>query len=73
MNKKNDSTILITGSSRGIGAALARVCAQEGFAVILHGRSKSRDLLNLAEELNSKIIYFDLTNIKLKIYLNNNV
>ena len=62
MNKKNDSTILITGSSRGIGAALARVCAQEGFDVILHGRSKSRDLLNLAEELNSKIIYFDLTN-----------
>jgi len=62
MNKKNDSSILITGSSRGIGAAIARVCHQEGFNVILHGRSKSQDLLNLAEELNSKIIYFDVTN-----------
>ena len=62
MNKKKDSSILITGSSRGIGAALARVCKQEGFEVILHGRSKSKDLLNLAKELNSQIIYFDVTN-----------
>ena len=62
MNKKNDSSILITGSSRGIGAALARACYQEGFNVILHGRAKSQDLLNLAKELNSKIIYFDVTN-----------
>ena len=67
MNKKKDSSILITGSSRGIGAALARVCHQEGFEVILHGRSKSKNLLNLAKELNSQIIYFDVTDeIELK-------
>ena len=61
MNKKKDSSILITGSSRGIGAALARVCKQEGFEVILHGRSKSKDLLNLAKELNCEFsnFYFD--------------
>ena len=54
-------TILITGSSRGIGAELARLCKKSGFNVILHGRSKTQELLSIAKELDSKFIFFDVT------------
>lgn len=33
---------LVTGSSRGIGAAIARLLAQEGAAVVVHGRDEQR-------------------------------
>ena len=55
------SSVLITGSSRGIGAATAKACCENGFDVILHGRSETEKLLSLAEELNSKFICFDIT------------
>jgi len=54
--------ILITGSSRGIGAALAKLCNNSGFEVIIHGRSKSNHLLKFSKELNSDYIYFDVRN-----------
>lgn len=44
---------LITGASRGIGAALARRCAQEGHALILVARSQA-SLEALADELRPK-------------------
>lgn len=44
---------LITGASNGIGAALARRCAQEGFNLILVARSTSK-LVNLAREIEDK-------------------
>mgnify|MGYP001192639110 CR=1 FL=1 len=62
MKRKNKASILITGSSRGIGASLARLCFEEGYEVILHGQSKTKELLSLAEELNSKYLCFDLKN-----------
>jgi 3-oxoacyl-[acyl-carrier protein] reductase len=52
--------ILITGSSRGIGAAIARLAKERGYDVILHGRSHSSHLMNLAKELDSKYIIFDV-------------
>jgi 3-oxoacyl-[acyl-carrier protein] reductase len=41
---------LVTGSSSGIGAGIARLLAQEGAAVVVHGRNKERTLA-IAEEL----------------------
>lgn len=37
-----DRTILITGASSGIGAALARACAAPGVSLILWGRDEAR-------------------------------
>jgi len=53
--------IFITGSSRGIGAAIARLAKERGYDVMLHGRSNSSHLMNLAIELDSKYIIFDIT------------
>jgi 3-oxoacyl-[acyl-carrier protein] reductase len=38
MDRLKDRTALVTGSSRGIGAAMAKLFAQEGAKVALHGR-----------------------------------
>lgn len=53
------STILVAGSSRGIGAAAARLAADAGAKVILHGRSESPALADLAEELGAPTITCD--------------
>lgn len=36
----SEHTVLITGSTRGIGRAIALVAAREGFDVVVHGRSR---------------------------------
>ena len=46
-------TVFIAGSSRGIGAAAARLEARGGSRVILHGRSDSPALKELATELDA--------------------
>ncbi|HYP11091.1 MAG TPA: SDR family NAD(P)-dependent oxidoreductase, partial [Xanthobacteraceae bacterium] len=38
MDRLKDKIALVTGSSRGIGAAIAALFAREGAKVALHGR-----------------------------------
>ena len=56
-----DKTILITGSSRGIGAATARLAKKYNARVILHGKTESVELKNLAKELNASYIFCDVS------------
>lgn len=53
--------VLVTGSSRGIGEAIARGLNNSGYEVVLHGRSKSEKLLSLADELKASYITFDVS------------
>lgn len=52
-------TVLIAGSSRGIGAAAARQEAARGSRVILHGRSDSPALKELSAELDAPAYHCD--------------
>ncbi len=56
-----NKTILITGSSRGIGAATARLATQYGARVVLHGKTDSDELKNIANELGTSYVVADLT------------
>lgn len=56
---------LITGSCRGIGAAIARKLAAEGYAIILHARNNRQACDNLAAELTAagtpcRVLMFDI-------------
>ena len=48
-----NGTVLITGASSGIGRAMARILAEEGWDLIIVGRNQSA-LSSLSEELSSK-------------------
>ena len=52
--------ILITGSSRGIGAAVARLAKSCGAEVILHGKTESPELVALAAQLQAKYFFCDI-------------
>ena len=45
-------TVLITGSSRGLGFSFAKLCVERGDAVLLHGRNEQR-LRHAEEQLRS--------------------
>jgi 3-oxoacyl-[acyl-carrier protein] reductase len=52
--------VLITGSARGIGAATARMASEYGAQVILHGKTDSPQLRELAGTLKTKYITCDV-------------
>ncbi|HEY6644557.1 3-oxoacyl-ACP reductase FabG [Povalibacter sp.] len=59
------STILITGSSRGIGRAIALRAAADGFDVVVHCRSRREDADAVAAEIvqlgrQSRVVQFDV-------------
>lgn len=54
--------ILITGSSRGIGAATAKLAKKYGANIILHGKTESEKLKQLSKELDCKYIFCDVSN-----------
>lgn len=58
-------TILVTGSSRGIGKAIALYLGQKGFDVVVHCRSRRSEAEQVAAEIEnmgrtSRILQFDL-------------
>lgn len=60
-----DSTVLVTGASRGIGRAIALRAAQDGFDVVVHCRSRvdqaeavAADVRNLGR--NARVLSFDI-------------
>ncbi len=50
MNK----TVLITGASRGIGAAIAKRFAQEGYSLVINCRNSEQALLSLKNQLEHR-------------------
>jgi 3-oxoacyl-[acyl-carrier protein] reductase len=59
-------TILVTGSSRGIGKAIALELAQSGFDIVLHCRSGRNETEAVAAEINNmgqktRILQFDVS------------
>ena len=59
-------TILITGSSRGIGRAIALRLAKAGYALVIHGRTTSPALEATLADLTSagataRVLHFDVT------------
>ncbi|PIT50257.1 3-oxoacyl-ACP reductase [Snodgrassella alvi] len=63
----NDKTILVTGSARGIGKAIALTLAQVGWDIVLHCRSQLTEAEKVAAEItalggHSRILTFDISN-----------
>jgi 3-oxoacyl-[acyl-carrier protein] reductase len=55
-------TILITGSSRGIGKAIAKLANERGYKVIVHGKTDSGKLNDVHEALDGSIkTFFDIS------------
>ncbi len=48
-------TILVTGSSRGIGKAIASLAHKQGYKVIIHGKSDSSELNKVHKQLNGSL------------------
>jgi 3-oxoacyl-[acyl-carrier protein] reductase len=58
-------TILITGSSRGIGKATAQLAHEAGYKVILHGKTDSLELKELHKKLKGSLkVFFDVGDTK---------
>lgn len=62
---KEQSTVLVTGASRGIGRAIALRIAQDGFDVVVHYRNRVNEAEAVAAEIralgrNARVIGFDV-------------
>ena len=61
-----NETVLVTGSSRGIGKAIALYLGQKGFDVVVHCRSRRAEAEQVATEIKamgseSRVLQFDLS------------
>lgn len=60
-----DKTVLVTGSSRGIGKAIALRLAQDGYDIVLHCRTGLEQAQTLAEQIRGlgrsvRVLQFDV-------------
>jgi 3-oxoacyl-[acyl-carrier protein] reductase len=58
-------TVLVTGSSRGIGKAIALQLARDGFDIVLHCRARLEDARNVQQEIETagracRVLQFDI-------------
>jgi len=60
-----NKTILITGSSRGIGAATAILAKKYGADVILHGKTDSLKLRNLSKKIHAPYFFCNIADEKI--------
>ena len=64
--EQNGKTVLVTGSSGGIGRAIARSCAQAGFGVVAHYNNGKENAESLKAEIEAEggacsLIQFDIS------------
>ena len=59
---ESTKTALITGSSRGIGAAIARTLHRDGWRVVINYRDSQSSAESLAEELSAVAVKADVSN-----------
>jgi 3-oxoacyl-[acyl-carrier protein] reductase len=65
MNQNKSMSVLVTGSSRGIGKAIALRLARDGYDVVLHCRSQRGEADAVASEIESmgravRVLQFDI-------------
>lgn len=65
-------TVLITGSTRGIGRAAALRLARDGYDVVVHGRKPSAEADALLAELREfntapRALFFDVAIVQLQL------
>ena len=61
----NDKTVLVTGSSRGIGKAIALRLAREGFDIVVHCRAQREQAQSVAAQIAAmgraaRVLQFDV-------------
>lgn len=57
-----DKIVLITGSSSGIGAAIAELALKYKAKVVLHGKTESEHLINRAKNMKAFFVASDVSN-----------
>ncbi|NKB61079.1 MAG: 3-oxoacyl-ACP reductase FabG [Gammaproteobacteria bacterium] len=62
----SERNIFVTGSSRGIGKAVAMRLAEQGYGLVIHGRTQSDNLNEVEAQLKSmgvavRVLHFDIS------------